>query len=159
VETIRWIAWQAGFTSTEEYYDGFGIPGPDVRAARYLTEHSAAGDKVVIWGWNSSILFMSRRQSPTRFGWSMPLMLGAGTEARARYRREFLCDISRNPPRWIVKAPQSEMLLGGRFTIDDFPEFAALLNSHYSARTTISDLVLYELNAPGEISTPAACDE
>jgi hypothetical protein len=159
VETARWIAWQAGLTSSEEYYDRFGIPGPDIRAARYLAENSNADDGVVIWGWNSSILFMSGRQSPTRFGWSMPLMLGEGTEIREAFRREFLCDISRNPPRWIVIAPQSTLLLGGHFTVDDFPEFAALLNRHYSVRTTISDLILHERESTGVIDAGATCGD
>lgn len=157
LETVRWLAWQVGLTSSEQYNDGFGIPGPDIRAARYLAEHSGADDGVVIWGWNASILFMSGRQSPTRFGWSMPLMLGEGTAFRAAYRREFLCDISRDPPRWIVNAPQSERLLGGHFTVDDFPEFAALLNRHYRVRSTISDLVLYERDTTGVIDAGTAC--
>ena len=156
-ETMRWLAWQAGLIASEEYYDGFGIPGADIRAARYLAEHSTAEDRVLVWGWNASILFMSGRQSPTRFGWSMPLMLGEGTAAREAFRQEFLCDISRYPPRWIVIAPQSEMLLGGRFTVNDFPEFAAFLNRHYKTRTSISNLVLHERGTTGVITAPAIC--
>jgi hypothetical protein len=158
LETVRWVAWQVGLTSSDQYYDEFGIPGPDIRAARYLAEHSGADDGVVIWGWNASILFMSERQSPTRFGWSMPLMLGEGTAVREAFRREFLCDISRDPPRWIVNAPQSERLLGGHFTVEDFPAFAALLSRHYRVRTTISDLVLYERDTTGVIAPGVACD-
>ena len=150
VELARWAAWKAGITKTVDYYNAFGIPGPDIRAAEFIANHSNPDDGVVIWGWNASILFMADRKSPTRFGWSMPLMMGAGTGYREAFRKEFLCDLVSNPPRWIVVAPLSEKLLGGKFSERDFPAFARFLESYYIEQTRIADHVLME-RRPGAI--------
>ena len=157
VELARWVAWKIGATETAEYYDAFGIPGPDIRAAEYIASHSGPDDGVVIWGWNSAILFMADRQSPTRFGWSMPLMMDAGTEVREAFRREFLCDLANDAPRWVIVAPLSEMLLGGAFSVQDFPAFAAFLDRYYVERTRIADLVLQERRLDAALDAGVYC--
>ena len=30
VELARWAAWKVGITKSTDYYDAFGIPGPDI---------------------------------------------------------------------------------------------------------------------------------
>ena len=87
---------------------------------------------------------MADRQSPTRFDWSMPLLMGGGTDFRDMFRQEFLYHLASNPPRWIVVAPLSELLLGGKFTEQDFPAFADFLDHYYVERTKIVNHVLKE---------------
>lgn len=75
-EVLHWIAYLTHRSDFERYYRHFGGPADDIAMARLLGEGTRDDDQVVIFGWNSAILFLSRRTSPTRFGFSMPLLQG-----------------------------------------------------------------------------------
>ena len=135
----------AGVTDTDDYYDGFGAAGAERRAAEHIRDRSSADDGVVIWGWNASILFLSGRATPTRFGFSMPLLLGDEASPRNAYRREFMQDIERAPPLYVVEGTLAARLLGGRVGLADFPEFNAFVQSRYVAEARFEDLTLHRL--------------
>jgi hypothetical protein len=75
----------------------------------------------------------------------MPLIIGEGTRDREAYRREFLNSLSANLPIYIVVAPQSDLVLGRHYDLDDFSEFAEIISSKYAKEKRFGDLVLYRL--------------
>ena len=145
LEVAHWLKYVAGQANAVEYYAHFGIPGDDIQAANYIRERTTERDKVVVWGWNSSILYLSGRQPPGRFGYSMPLLLGTGTGRRAAYRQEFMASLRRVPPAYIVDAPQSVTLLGGQYDRKGFKEFDEFVSTHYQREKQFGDLTLYRL--------------
>ncbi len=157
VETGRWLAWSVGAISRDQYEAGFGSPAEDLAVARYLREHSEPSDGVVIWGWNSAVLFLSQRISPTRFGYSMPLMMGDGHPIQERYRTEFLCALEDSPPRYIVVGSLSTQILHGTYHLEDFPAFHRMVKEAFVPIETFGSLRLYERF--GETSLdPSPCD-
>ncbi len=149
-EVARWVGWVAGATESGPYFDGFGIAGAERRAAHHIRLNSSPDDGVVVWGWNSGVLFLSGRMSPTRFGFSMPLLLGDEGPPRQDYRREFMNDIERTLPLYVVEGPQAGQLLGGQFGLADFPEFHALVRSRYVEEITFGELTLHRLELKAE---------
>jgi hypothetical protein len=145
LEIGHWAAYAARLEPADRYYDHFGIPGNERRAAAYIRAHSLKSDGVAIYGWNASILFMSERTSPTRFVFSLPLLAGEGAPIRNAYRSEFMTALQRVPPTYVVVGPQSEMLLGRRFALSDFPEFEQFLSMRYARERAFGELELYHL--------------
>jgi hypothetical protein len=145
LEVAHWLRYVSGQGSAEEYYGHFGIPGADIRAADYIRERTTEGDKVLVWGWNSSIIYLSGRQTPGRFGFSMPLLTGEGTARRAAYQQEFMTSLRKTPPVYIVDAPQSVVLLGGQYGRRDFPDFDEFVSTRYRREKQFGDLMLYRL--------------
>ncbi len=128
-EVSKWVSFISQRIDREEYYAGFGdIPYASIQAADYIREHTAVEDRIYVWGWDAVIYYLSGRQSSTRFGFSMPLLMGEGTEIQAAYRREFLASLKANPPVYIVIGPQSELILGRECDLCDFQEFADLVD-------------------------------
>lgn len=131
--------------SNEQYYAGYGVPGPDLQAAKYIQSKTEKNDRVFIWGWNISILYLSERQTVSRFGYSMPLLMGEGTKEREAYRQEFLNNLYADPPVYIVVAKQSDVILGRHYDLSSFGELAEFVSSRYVEEKTFGDLALYRI--------------
>lgn len=144
VEVAHWASYLTGHTTARGYAKHFGSPADDIAAAEFVRESVAEDQTVVIFGWNSSVLFLSGRISPTRFGFSMPLMQGTVESERFRnYRQEFMDAIRVNSPAAIVVGTQAEALLGGTYSIADFPEFQEYVQKNYKVVRQFGDLSLY----------------
>jgi len=143
-EVLHWGAWLAGIRSDDEYYRHFGAPGGDLRMAEALRSATTAQDRVAVFGWNSAVLFLSERQSPSRFGFSMPLLQGSAEHPWfVRYRAEYMADLRAQQPAAVVVGTQADRLLGGTKSVDDFPELAGFLRDAYRAGYTTGELTLY----------------
>jgi hypothetical protein len=149
LETFEFFRYVTGMTTRDTYYAHFGIPGDDLRAAQYLRDHTEDGASVVMLGWNASVLYLSNRRSPTRFGYSLPLFMGDGSELREAYRNEFMQTLEASPPEIVVVGQLSEMILGADYSVTDFPEFEALLNQHYRRTQSFGHNTIYALRPPG----------
>jgi hypothetical protein len=145
LETFEFFRYAAGLTTREAYYTHFGIPGDDLRAAQYLHDHTGESASVVVLGWNASVLYLSNRRSPTRFGYSMPLFMGEGNELRESYRSEFMRTLEASPPEIVVVGQLSEMILGTNYSVTDFPAFAAVLHQKYRRTQRFGHIDIYEL--------------
>ena len=152
-EVSKWISYISNRNSREQYYDSFGIPGSDIQAANYIQERTTEGDKIFIWGWNASIYFLSSRQSSSRFGYSLPLLMGEGTEVREAYRLELLGDLSSNPPVYIVVAPLADDIVGKKYFLSDFTGFADFLSTRYVEEKVFGDLIIYHLKRNSSVNT------
>jgi hypothetical protein len=106
-----------------------------------------------VFGWNTAIVYMSGHQNVSRFGYSMPLMLGEGTPVRERFRAEFMAALQATPPEWLVVAPQSTMILGKPYELSDFDAFDAFVQHTYAESARFGDLTVYRLAVPA-ISAP-----
>lgn len=143
LEEARFGAWLSGRLSAEAYYDGYGEPGDDMRAVEWL-RHEAQPGEVFVFGWHSVVPWLAGRTSVSRFPYSLPLLLGEGSPLRAAYRREAMAALDRQRPTYILIGTQSEQILGFAATVDDFPEFAALLRSQYRERARLGRITMFE---------------
>ena len=147
LESVRWVTFAAGVTDRMQYLDGFGIPGQEARAARYIEQRTSSDDLVAIWGWNTSVLYLTDRRSPTRFVFSMPLLMNADSPLVERYRREFLTSLSASPPVYFLVGPGAPLILGYQFEWAQFPELERYLENRYEQVETFGTLALWRLRA------------
>jgi len=119
--------------------------------AAYLREHTAPGEPVQVWGYESLVYYLAGRPAASRFQMTHPLVMRVPgkpiTEMQKRWRREFLEDVARKAPAyvavvrddnwwWAPEEKTSERLL------DDFPEWKAYLEGHYAAERTIGRFLI-----------------
>lgn len=112
----------------------------------YIVDHSNPGDRVLMWGWDALVNSLSERKSPTRFGYSYPLIVGG--PLRAKYRWLFLNEISRLPPRYIVVDTQESWALldrSGLELLNEFPEFREVVYTRYTLVKKVDALQLWKL--------------
>jgi hypothetical protein len=142
-DVARFGAYMAGINDADAYAMGFTTPGPDRLAARHLREHSLPDDKLVIWGWNTSILYLSELQSPSRFGDSLALVNGPGSPERAAMRREFLAAIDREKPTFILVDEDNREMFGQPAALADFDELAQIVAHSYREEARFHSRVIY----------------
>ena len=136
LEEARFLAWQVGAISRQQYYDAYGEPGFDMQAVDWLRTKAAPG-KIFTFGWHCAVPWLSERESVSRFGYSLPLMMGEGTPTRSRYREELMSALTADPPKYIVVGALSEQILGTRLSLADFPELAELVGRSVPHRRSV----------------------
>jgi len=144
LEVMHWGAYIVGLETADDYHRHFGSPADDIAMAELVRSSTEEDDQVVVFGWNSAILFLSGRRSPTRFGFSMPLMQGSA-ESRwfVAYRDEFMQALYRQRPAAIVVGTQSDRLLGATYTLSDFLELDEFVRRYYDTGQQAGALTLY----------------
>ena len=78
-------------------------PQPNLQVSRtvdYIVENTAPEDRVLVWGTQTVVNYLSGRESPTRFVHQKPLFRAG--YASAALSAEFLQGIRTNPPRLII---------------------------------------------------------
>lgn len=144
-----WLKFMVGRINRDEYYAahvfGLYVAGDDIKAARFIQERTGAADTVVVWGNNALVNFLSGRANCTRFVFAMPLTAGGPGSPRAAYRREYIREVQKSLPAYIVVglphgSGDKELVL------KEFPEFEALLHERYYLETRIGFLDLYRRN-------------
>jgi hypothetical protein len=143
LEEARFLAWVAGRIDRAAYYDGYGEPGADMRAVRWLREQGQPGT-VFIFGWHSSVAWLSERSTVSRFGYSLPLMLGGDVSLRQTYRAEALRALALDPPRYIVVGIQAAQITGERMSMLNFPELAELVETRYRPAAHFGRITILE---------------
>ncbi len=143
LEEARFVSWVSGRMDREAYYAAYGEPGDDMRAVRWLREEGQPGP-VFIFGWNTGVAWLSERPTVSRFGFSMPLMMGEGLEVRSEYRAELLEALRATPARYILSGNQSAQIMGRSMTVTDFPELADLIRTDYRQAVQLGRITIYE---------------
>jgi len=69
--------------------------------AAYVHERTGAGDKLLVWGYETVVNFLADRRAPTRFAVDRILCLDEFPR-RAAWRQEFLASLRSTPPAFIV---------------------------------------------------------
>jgi hypothetical protein len=121
-----------GAVSADDYYRTFApmmsYNAADERAtAEALARRSHPDDLVAVLGYNAGILYLADRQSPSRFGLSVPFTHPATTPLTRRFQNEYIGAVERLRPRWIVIGA----IDGAPWTLE------ARLNSHPLLRTLV----------------------
>ncbi len=145
LEEARFISWLTGRIDRAAYYDGYGQPGDDMKAVEWLRHQGQPGD-VFVFGWNGDIAWLSARRIVSRFGFSMPLLMGPEPEVRSAYRKELLSVLAAAPPRYIIVGTQSAQIIGTVMTLDDFPELADLVLTSYREKARFGSVSIHEVN-------------
>ncbi len=105
-DVIQWLKLMSGGITGDEYYGSYQrtkyVAGDNMQAAGYIRSRTDDQDEVAIWGNEAIITFLSGRQSPTRFVFSMPLTYGGPSAIRSAYRREYISQLRRGRPIYIV---------------------------------------------------------
>lgn len=122
--------------------DGYHIQELDSVAA-YVEGHTSPADTILLWGFEIPVLVMSMRHPPTRFG-TFEALITEGP-LLAQYRRIFLDDVSRSPPRYIVVDPlnsgyRSESSL---WLLQHFDAFNEFLHKQYRLEIQIGQYELW----------------
>ena len=112
-------------------------------AVAWLEERGDPGS-VFIFGWHSSVAWLSERPTVSRFGYSLPLLMGEGLELRSQYRTEAMAALEAAPPRYIVSGTQSEQIMGRRLTVADFPELAHFIATRYRPAAHLGRITIHE---------------
>ena len=149
-DVASWASFTIGLRTADDYYARFpiarGVAGSDLLAADYIRDRTTENDRVAVWGWNVSVNYLAGRRSASKFGYSMPLILGEGTELRERYRSEFLADLQATRPVYIVVAPQAEEVLGRSYGLAGFPALESLVMNCYRREAAFGQLTVYRLS-------------
>jgi hypothetical protein len=142
-----------GLTTETKYYSNFQFreynANDQVEAVMYLSAQADLGDRLFVLGHEPIINYLSGLEPPTRFIFSLPLFEPG--PFLHQYRLETLDQLEKTKPRYvIVGTPFAESKSA---TIDDFPEFGALLGARYRYAKSFGYLDLYEHRPEADTSS------
>ncbi|MBN2489535.1 MAG: glycosyltransferase family 39 protein, partial [Planctomycetes bacterium] len=118
-------------------------------AAAALRERAARGNRLMVFGLDQTLNFLSGLLPTTRYLYSYPLVLeiaGYGPE-RERRRREFLAAIQKRPPRFLVVPDGPIDEVTGRSParqIEEFESFCAWALARYAPWRKIGAYAVFE---------------
>jgi hypothetical protein len=140
-EAVWWLRYVGGESTRAEYLEAYDYPGlgyapaDDRAAAGWLASRTDAGDRVLAWS-DPAVNWLARRDPPGRFGFHIAVNSFDGTPLTVRqhgYRAEFVADLARRPPRYILVAdralryePDYQLSVPGQF-----PALADLIARDY----------------------------
>lgn len=126
--------------------------GEDWQVARYLKTHTEKNEVIQVWGHESLVYYLAERDSASRFQTSNPLVMrpkdGDITPMQARWRTEFMEDINRTPPSYVVIltednwwwAPERKT---SKQLLDEFPEWKSYISRNYLQVAKIGRLEIH----------------
>ena len=120
------------------------------RTGEYLKEHTGTNDKVLVWGLDPLVNYISRTLPPTRFIFNYPLVLSKGTKYYAPYRQEFLQSMSQDRPKFIVIVDNDTNNLMKKTSVEnlkEFKEFEDFIKEHYMFEKIIEDYEIWRLKS------------
>lgn len=140
---FRWPAYLLGFQQNESYraYITSGEYYSTLRAvSAYIEGHSTTADKVLVWGNELSINVFSHRKSPTRFGYSLPLVLKGSVQEQ--FQKTFMKEVTADPPKYLVIDTGTPWFLtdrSGLQLLEEFGPFFAFVHNRYRQVDTVGD--------------------
>lgn len=150
-----------GIVSRERYdaieFGPYGKTGVFTHLATYLRTHTSPNETVLVWGSIPNVYYISGRDTPTRFGYTAPLVNAQDDEFRRRYRAEFLAGLAARPPAFIATlSPKvceyardvDQRRIIGRAEermrcIGELPGLPAFVADRYVADTTMGPISIY----------------
>ena len=112
--------------------------------ARYVREHTASDDRILVWGYGSALYHMSERRPATRFPY-VTYLVGAveGTPtwwspfhpSRAlelpRAWEQFFEDLERHPPALVIDTASAGYFAFQKFPVEKYPALMQILEHDY----------------------------
>ncbi len=134
--------------------------------ARYLHTHTKPDDPVQVWGYESLVYYLADRTPPTRFQMTHPLVMrppgGELSPMQRRWRREFIGDVTRDPPKYVAVVRQDdwwwapEEKTSAELLEEDFPAFRDFIHERYRPETEIGRFLVYRRTDDREDATASA---
>jgi hypothetical protein len=146
LEEIRFVGWMSGRVSRADYYAAYGGPGDEMKAVQWLNDQGKPGT-VFVFGWHSGVAWLSGRQTVSRFGYSLPLVMGDGLKVQAQYRAELLDELKSAPPRYMLVGTQSQRIVGKTVTLADFPELESIIQRDYRQVAHFGSMTIHEIRS------------
>jgi len=150
-----WLKPVIGAGTWNEYYDKLGKYGggdvsflADREVSEYIAVKTGGRDKVLVWGLEPVIYYMSGRQSPTRYGFVQPLVGDDNNVYQDRNRKRFMQELDENPPAYIVVIDNDATSVTrktSRQYLDDFPELTFYISRGYVLDKRIEDFEIYRM--------------
>ncbi|HEY2743053.1 MAG TPA: glycosyltransferase family 39 protein [Polyangia bacterium] len=161
LEAVRWTRAYGpdaralgGAITRDEFLAGFEgtfSPATEEQAARWLDEHSAPGDGILVWGLSPGIYALADRHPVTRYPFHKVLLTDApfsqlmpGLDVR---RADFFRRLAADPPAFVLVGHRDR----NGFEPDDsfrsmmkLPELQALLRDHYAPVTEIGRFMVLQ---------------
>ena len=121
-------------------------PSAYTKTAAFLEENTTEEDFILVWGSRSAIYVMTERNAPTAYFNERPLYL-FGDYVEAGKWDEFLDDLKRNPPKYIIDTDESHLpFIGdrdGTCVIPEAPDYRiptyVYLCGHYALQEVINE--------------------
>jgi hypothetical protein len=116
-------------------------------AGRYLSEHSAADDRIFVWGQKPEFYLDARRRPASRYILTL-LLTGYDGRKNVDTRHRIVPaawttleqDFRKHPPAYIIDLHSNP---GARYPVRDFPILAKLLAEHYEPITRTAEGIIY----------------
>ena len=116
-------------------------------AIEYIQQNSSSDDQVLLWGSEAATNFFSQRKSPTRFVYQAPLQQeGYVDEAMIN---EFLDDVIRNQPKFIIDSERNNPLFTFPITTETIQQKIASLQAKYCLVRRIDFWKFYKYTEAG----------
>ena len=128
------------------YRSGAAASAVTSAVADLLRTKTDPSDTVLVWGHETLVNFESDRRSPTRFVIDGPL--SADRPNAGERRREFMRDLTTDPPRFIVAVSNDRNPLepeDSATSLRRFPELAAFVAERYTTATRIERFHFHRL--------------
>jgi 4-amino-4-deoxy-L-arabinose transferase-like glycosyltransferase len=146
-----WAGIKGAFGKPQE--DNLYFPA-SVEICDYIKSRVPPDERILVWGWDASIYYLSDRKAPTAFLYDLPLIFRLpGTEDPAYFsnykkknKERFMEDIMAEPPSLIVveTIDRTELeTFTSKEQLNFFPEFKAFLAANYRLDRTINTKEIY----------------
>jgi len=121
-------------------------------AANYVRKNSGPSSKLLVFGYEPLVNYLSARPAPTRFEIDYPLTFKPRSvkarRCRDKFRKEFMNELKASPPVLIALVDNDKNAVEPMTSIrqaEEFDEFRSWLNSNYSQVEKIEDFRFYRL--------------
>lgn len=151
LHSYTWPEYLVGSQSREQHIKQLTVPWDYWildRISAYVKDHSDPSDFVLVWGWDPLINVLSSRKSPTRFGYSYPLV--AKGPLQSKYREIFLCEVFARPPKYIVVDAVGRWAMlnhSGVEYLQGFPMFYNFIHNGYEVVWSIGHFEVWRRTA------------
>jgi hypothetical protein len=153
----RELLYDLKLIGTDDFLEKYGKWGSgdlsvaaSYKVARYLDEQTRESDQVLVFSLEPGLNFLSKRSSPTRFCYDLPLTYQYGGERFKRYqselKREFIAGLTANPPVYVVVVEKDTSNIEPTDSFEQmrgFVEFRSFLEQNYYLETKIEHYYLY----------------
>lgn len=143
----------SNFITPQAYYQYYGCYGcwgfclaANIQVADYIRKRSDPEDKLLIWGFDPLIYYLSDRKPASRFIFNYPLDGSKNTPYYRSYRREYIQDLIRNKPLYVVVDDNDANQYRRQDSKKSFETFTALrsyVNKHYIRTAVIENYDIY----------------
>ena len=115
-----------------------------MKVVRWLTEQGRPGN-IFVFGSLNGVIWLSGRQSVSRFGFSWPLMMADGSAIQSEYRAEVTEALVATPPRYIV-VDNTVRAFGKKIALADFPDLEYMVRRSYREVVRFGNITIHEIH-------------